>query len=353
MNAPYFRGTLTFLCMLGAACGGGATEPSGVADPPGSGPPAEAPLPIAKNPTGDPSGAGAGTGAGTGTGTGVALTAAKCFEGLTGKVAGPDYDQFKPVLSKTCLGTHHQDIKGVQKLVFLGDSITEGTPPSLPAQFYRSILTEDLRKKFGASLEVKNCAAWGARMDDLLEGKKEIAECFPAAVEPKRTLVVMTMGGNDISNWAKDKLDAKTAIAEADKAVALLRAAMVWLKKDPKRFPAGVDVVLTNVYEYTDTTGDLMSCPTAAVSGMSGRWAEGAPAVVHFQEQIMKVAVDVGIDMVFLLEDFCGHGFKNDDPKNQCYRGPNTPRWFDLTCIHPNPAGHAEIARLFRAVIDG
>ena len=67
----------------------------------------------------------------------------------------------------------------------------------------------------------------------------------------------------------------------------------------------------------------------------------------------MKVAVDTKIDMVFLQEDFCGHGYKNDDPGLQCYRGPNTPRWFDLTCIHPNPAGHAEIARLFRAIIDG
>jgi hypothetical protein len=56
--------------------------------------------------------------------------------------------------------------------------------------------------------------------------------------------------------------------------------------------------------------------------------------------------------VIFMLEHFCGHGFHNEDPTTRCYRGPGTGRWFDLTCIHPNPTGHARIAEMFLAVID-
>jgi len=66
----------------------------------------------------------------------------------------------------------------------------------------------------------------------------------------------------------------------------------------------------------------------------------------------MKTAVDTGTDMILLLEHFCGHGYRNDDPEAPCYLGPDAPRWFDLTCIHPNPAGHQELANMFQAVVD-
>ena len=74
---------------------------------------------------------------------------------------------------------------------------------------------------------------------------------------------------------------------------------------------------------------------------------------VYLNEQMMKTAVETQTDLVFLFEDFCGHGFHRDDPKSPCYRGPNTPLWFDpITCIHPNTDGHAELAKLFFNVID-
>jgi lysophospholipase L1-like esterase len=279
-------------------------------------------------------------------------TARACFADLAGPVPGPDYEPFAPVLARGCAGTHHQTITGVERVVFLGDSITAGTPPTPTEQYYANVLAERLKTKFGANLEVASCAAYGARFDDLLAGKGELASCFPGATEDKRTLVVMTMGGNDVAAWAKAKLDTATATAEADKAVGMLRAAVDWLK-DPVRFPKGSFVVFGNVYEYTDTSGDLSSCPAASIAGLSGTWPDGAPAVVHFQEQMMKVAVETKTDLVFLLENFCGHGFKADDPSLQCYRGPGTPEWFDFTCYHPNPEGHAEIAKLFGMVIDG
>ncbi len=86
---------------------------------------------------------------------------------------------------------------------------------------------------------------------------------------------------------------------------------------------------------------------------MSGRWPTGAPAVVHFRERFMEVATATKTDMIFLLEHFCGHGYKRNEPSLQCYRGPNAELWFDFTCIHPTPKDHQQISDLFSKVVDG
>ncbi len=52
-----------------------------------------------------------------------------------------------------------------------------------------------------------------------------------------------------------------------------------------------------------------------------------------------------------MLESFCGHGFYAGDPTNECYRGPDAEVWFDATCIHPNPAGHAAISDMVLDVV--
>lgn len=279
-------------------------------------------------------------------------TGAECFANLQGTMPGPDYDKFGAKILASCAGTHHQDIQGIEKVVFLGDSITVGTPPTLPGDFYRNRLASELRLKFGSTLEVKSCADWGARTDDLLGGKNQISRCWPNGTETKKTLVVMTNGGNDVAAWAQKKLPTDQAIAMADDAAQKLRDAVTWLK-EPGRFTNGVYVTFANVYEFTDTSADLSSCPAASVAGFSGQWPDGRAAITHLQEQYMKIAVDTQTDLVFLFETFCGHGFKRNDSSLQCYRGANTDLLFDLTCIHPTPKGHGRIAGLFEKVIKG
>ncbi len=333
------------------ACGGASdASPAPPADQPGaSTPPSSAPADTTtpSQPAPPPAAPPAGTAPSPAT-----LTAAECFKDLAGPVPGPDYDKFKPTLAKSCAGTHHQDIKGVEKVVFLGDSVTVGTPPTSPGDFYRKRLEETLKQKFGAGIDVASCAKWGARTDDLLEGGKQIEACFPTGVEQKKTLVVMTNGGNDIHAWAKDKRSTSDAMAAADEALLHLKTAVEWLKS-PAHFPNGSFVVFANVYEYTDTSGDLASCPAATLAGMSGSWPEGKPAIVHFEEGFMKVAVETKTDMMFLFEHFCGHGYRRKDASLQCYRGADAKLWFDATCIHPTPDGHAQIALQFAKVIDG
>ncbi len=350
-------GIPSFLCVVAlAACAGGGSDPASPGGSAGAGAIDGADA-GGSTPTGmDHPDASVATDSGAGSDAGSTIdagppTAAACFKNLTGAKQAPNYDQFHPTILPSCLGTHHQNITGVQRVVFLGDSITTGTPPTSPTQFYRTQVSEAMIKKFGA-IPVDDCSAWGARFDDLLIGKGEIAKCFPNAVDTRHTLVVMTNGGNDIAAWAKDQLDGPAALAAADDSIKLMEDAMHWLK-DPVRFPNGVDVVLSNVYEYTDTSGKLDSCAAASLSGLKGSWPQGADAVVHFEEQIMRVAVQTNIDVVFLFEDFCGHGYERTDSTLQCYRGASTPLWFDATCYHPNPDGHAEVVRLFKAVIDG
>lgn len=284
-------------------------------------------------------------------------TVKECFQDLVGPVAAPDYDQFAPKMGTHCAGTHQQTIAGVEKVVFLGDSITAGTPPTPSASYYRQLVVQGLGQRFGAQLTSADCSKWGARIGDLKtpagsSQPGQIEQCFPSGVEQKKTLIVMTMGANDVSAWAKDQLTAQAATIEADAAASKLGAALTWLK-DPAHFPNGSWVVFGNTYEYTDSSGDLLSCPAAGLSGFKNEWSQGTSAVLHFQELFMKHAVATGTDLVFLLENFCGHGYRRSDPALQCYRGPNAELWFDLTCYHPNPAGHAKIAEYMLRVVDG
>jgi lysophospholipase L1-like esterase len=285
------------------------------------------------------------------------MTPIECFIDLAGPVVGPFYEPFAPKMGTHCAGTHAQQIEGVEKLVFLGDSITVGTPPTPTRGYYSTLVENGVKERFGPGVEVRSCAKWGARADDLIRDPDsgdpgQIAQCFPTGVEEKKTLVVMTMGGNDVSAWSDDVKDEESGKKLATEAAQAIGTALEWLKS-PAHFPRGSYVVFANVYEYTDASGDMASCPASTFTGNVEVWTLGAPILRHFEEELMRHAVATGSDIVFLLENFCGHGFRRTDPALQCYRGEGAELWFDFTCIHPNPRGHAKIAELFLTVIDG
>jgi lysophospholipase L1-like esterase len=286
-----------------------------------------------------------------------------CFSGVgAGVDSFGSYDRFNPVMGRHCAGTHHQDIRDVEKLVFLGDSITAGTWPTKERDFYRHQLTALLQSRFG-DIEVLDCSEYGARTDDFMaHSNRQINKCFPGlmageTIEPKRTLVIWTMGGNDlltIGDAAQAGGDTTLLLAKIDEVVEYQREALLFFKDQADTlFPAGVDVVFTNNYEFTDGTGDFGSCPTAATIGIDYTISSWALGYLTINESYMEMAVDTGTDMVLLMEHFCGHGFHADDPQNGCYKGPDTPIYFDPSCIHPTPEGHTALAKLFDQVIAG
>ncbi len=266
----------------------------------------------------------------------------------------PDYERFDPVIASHCLGTDHQDIDNIRKLVFLGDSITEGTPPSDSDEIYRYLVEQGIEERFGEDVEVADCAEWGARADDLLlEPHQQILECFPG-VEEKRTLVVMTVGGNDMLAFGDDLVSGSSeaeVLADMMQSLEYLRDALAWFD-DESLFPGGVQVIFGNTYEYTDTTGDLGSCPVAETFGFDYQVPEMNLAYKYWNEQYMQMATELSRDVIFMFERFCGHGFYAGDPDNACYRGEDAQEWFDVTCIHPNPTGHSKIAEAVLAVVD-
>ncbi len=305
--------------------------------------------------------------------------AAECFADIGSEHGvAPDYDQFEPAIGSHCAGTDHQDIEGVERVVFLGDSVTVGSPPTHSSNFYRSLLADALAERFGleppsaawksydafsgTSLAQQSgafwsCAEWGARIDDLMEDGTQIADCFPEEVRDQRTLVIMTVGGNDLASITKDGIEGVPYAdiqADTEGIAAKLVAAVEYLK-DPEVFPAGNFLVFANPPEFTDGTGDTQSCPAASLAGFDSSWEHPEELVAllsYLVEEYMRLAVDTGSDMVFYLESFCGHGFNHDDPTNACYRGDDAELWFDFTCIHPNPTGHEALAELFMAVIE-
>lgn len=312
-----------------------------------------------------------------------------CFSEIGG-TSGPDYDRFMPTVGAHCFGTNHQNIAGVQEVVFLGDSVTVGAPnlahplASDNSHFYRNLLAEWLGARYGLSRggfldwglwksydafsgrgarqtagDFRNCSKWGARTDDFLEGGNQIGLCFPSGGSPRTTLVIFTMGGNDISNitqYGADTGDVAGAWDRARSAVMHLDNAIRWLK-DPVHFPGGSFVLFGNPFEFTDGTGNVDSCPAAGLAGFSD-WADPTELeriVIFILEEYMRIAVETGSDLVWMLEHFCGHGYvatgASADTTNRCYRGFGTPRWFDETCIHPNDAGHRSLFDMFSAVV--
>jgi hypothetical protein len=307
-------------------------------------------------------------------------TAATCFADLWDGAPTVDYDQFAPVLGTHCKGTDHQEITGVERVVFVGDSITVGSPPTGTSDWYRNQLADALVDRFGLeapgwdwenvdlfdgvvytqeSGDFASCAKWGARTDDLLMAPHmQMEACMPEDTRDKVTLVVMTIGGNDIYSLLEDVnagVDETTLRATYDEAVGLLREAVEWVV-EPGRFPNGVYLVFANTYDFTDSesAADMSDCEGAQLIGLDEplqtpiTWSILADA----QEAYLQMAVETGTDMVFLGEQFCGHGYNADAETARCHRGSDNALWYDLTCMHPNDLGHAAIADMFLSVID-
>lgn len=305
-------------------------------------------------------------------------TAADCFSGQWGSTPPLDYDQFGPVMGSHCMGTNHQDITDVERVVFIGDSITVGSPPTLTDDWYRNILADELVSVYGLdapawdwenvnvidgvvltmeSGDFAACAKWGARTDDLLmDPHRQLETCIPEDRRELRTLVVMTIGGNDIYSLLEDinaGVDETTLRATYTEAVDLVREAAEWVK-DPARFPNGAWLVFANTYDFTDPDGamDMAMCPGAQLIGLDAPLEDPIfqDILAEAQEEYMSIAVDTQSDLVFLGEGFCGHGY-NDDATDRCYRGASYELWLDFTCMHPNDLGHAAIAEMMRATI--
>jgi lysophospholipase L1-like esterase len=284
--------------------------------------------------------------------------AERCFADVGDPSQGalPQYDTFGPEVPRHCMGTDHQAIGDLDRVVFLGDSITAGTWPTPEGGYYRNLLVRGLEDALGHPLETQDCSRYGARVDDLMRDDDQIVQCLggvTASPDERATLVVFTVGGNDMFAYAQDLLAGGTEqelVADVDETIGLFDDALSTLASMRGRFPSGLHVVFGNLYEFTDATGDLSLCPAAEILGFDGVIPEVRDSYVRINEAWVRLAVETQTDVVFMLEHFCGHGFLAGEPDNECYRGADAETWFDGTCIHPNALGHEQLAQMFQTV---
>ena len=200
------------------------------------------------------------------------------------------------------------------------------------------------------------CAKWGARTDDLVQDNNQVVDCIPEDKADQTTLVVMTVGGNDLFALADDYYAGLTEDelrAQTEDAMQLLRDAVTMIKTDKERFPGQMYVVFANLYEFTDGFGNVDACPGAEFAGY--HYDLSSPIIEELlawqQEEMLRISVDTQSDMIFMGEAFCGHGYNRDDATGLCFRDASAELWFDETCFHPNNTGHGEIAKLFESTI--
>ena len=299
----------------------------------------------------------------------------ECFPHIVEGFGDP-YDNIDGYpLEESCSGTNIQTFTDIEHVVFIGDSVTVGTYPTPTEEFYRSILTNKLAQQYQLMLpqeewfrvdyetgqsqilrsgDFSSCARLGARTRELFSRSKQLETCFTPDLYDKRVLVIMTMGGNDINVITQNVVQGlapESIWQKAEDTVSEINEGILWLKDG--RFSKGIDVVFTNIYEFTDGTGDATACPFADLVNLNVDIDDPLleDIIMWLEREYFEVAKRYEVDMLFLQERFCGHGFHYDDPTTRCYLGPDADIWFDNTCLHPNPTGHAQLAEMFYAII--
>jgi len=254
-----------------------------------------------------------------------------------------DADEDGPTGLVDELGTDNQDITGVERVIFLGDSIT-ATPYLTPPWSDR--IRDDLQTLFGAGTEIVNYAEWGARTEHVRDDQLPRIDTSST----KRTLILMTIGGNDALQVIGEPAD--VSLAHMEEKVAILDGIIAWIM-DPAHFPGGVYLVFSNMYDPTDGEGDFTHCGI-------GVTYEDWPALPEVEPiangWFLDLAMTYHVDMLDMHGLFLGHGYNNNDTTNpwycnRCEPDCPCPRWFDLSCIHPNSEGHEALAGFFLAII--
>lgn len=246
----------------------------------------------------------------------------------------------------------HAPLPAASRVGFFGDSITAGFGIGLPANRYARLLVEnsdgwddwsggDLTSRYGA-LDVVDVSRSGAELPDLLDRQlPAFDEAVPFGA-PGPTLIYVTIGGNDML----DALVSQGLPTIGDRIEADLREFATSLLA-PGRFPDGVLLHVTNIYEPTDGEGQTDAC----FFGLN--LAAVQPVLDDVNDRTRALAQELGFAWVDLRGHFLGHGFNHANPSNPNHHADDPTLWLQDDCIHPNRRGHHEVRRLFLAATDG
>ncbi|MFK7929131.1 MAG: SGNH/GDSL hydrolase family protein [Myxococcota bacterium] len=248
-----------------------------------------------------------------------------------------------------------------KRIIYLGDSISAGVGASSGKLSYPELLVEndesewagwgeqDLESVYG-DLEVIDVAVSGARTGGLISDQLPAVSEAVGASASGETIVVMTIGGNDMQAALLPMLraeDKDAAYEEQLRPVIDNFETIIDYFQDPARFPDGAFIYMTNVYEPTDNAGQVQQCFFGIDIG---------PALPYLQKanaEFRELAVAKGTASVDLYGHFQGHGHNSADAGIESHDEADPSLWLANDCIHPNDRGHHEVRRLFLTAIEG
>jgi hypothetical protein len=239
------------------------------------------------------------------------------------------------------------------RVVFFGDSIAAGYGIANEKNTWPALLDrnnnrewpddagDDLTGRFGR-LDMLDVSMSGATTDDVLAYQLPRLTASWGEVVTGPVLVAGTIGGNDLMAVLFSFGDVDAGIAHVLENLELIGDFFL----DETRFPDGVYLAITNVYEPTDGDGQALECFYGL--DLAG-FVEDFDAL---NAESRTLAESQGWSLVDLRGHFLGHGFNYDLQNSPAYDEDDPTLWLQSDCIHPNVRGHHEIRRLFRSAFD-
>lgn len=154
--------------------------------------------------------------------------------------------------------------------------------------------------------------------------------------ENQPTIVVMTVGGNDLLHHYGVPEERGVELSYEMKRNLLK---IISCLQDPERFPKPAKIYIGNIYDPSDGMGNLEK------EGYSP-WPDGLKVLDHWNRRIQEVAEEKGLTLVDIHRHFLGHGVNYDDPSGKYYDPKDNTPWLRLV-IEPNARGAHEIRKLF------
>lgn len=246
------------------------------------------------------------------------------------------------------------------RLIYMGDSITDGVGASQSALAYTSLLLDnedhswpdyvdlELPTLYPSLESIVDVSRSGATTHTLVSSQLANLEAQLGAEAPGETMVFVTIGGNDYQFAMYDILvNGEEAALETMAEVEENLLTMFSFFADPSRFPDGAWIYFTNVYDPTDDLGQSDDCFFGF--DLSDIWPYFRDANAALQD----LARREGVALVDLHGHFLGHGHNYADSSLPEHDAADLSLWFSDDCIHPNDRGHHELRRLFLHALEG
>jgi lysophospholipase L1-like esterase len=268
----------------------------------------------------------------------------------------PDAGASAPVCATTKATRHASYVPAAEKptdakrIIVLGDSISTGTGASTPGLSYFGLLgkndaawTAELKTSFSAryghDVDLVNVAVNGATTGSMAQHQLDALGAALGGPAAGHSIVVLTIGGNDLQSAITDAF-----LGGTDDALANLRTTVTYLQ-DKAKFPDGTSIYLATVYDPSDGEGHAQGC------FLNQTLPTFVTALDTWRTKYIALGTELGFSVVDSLGHFHGHGHNFDHTANPYYQASDATGWFS-DCVHPNDRGHDELRRLFFEAVD-